>query len=613
MNFEDQEFKEEKVNFNTWQKILKTVLKSKKNVVWLIIFVVSLAILESFTPLLNRYAIDTFFKAKEFETLVPFIIINVVVAIGFGLTIWGFIYQAGKIEVAVNYELRKQSFETLQRLSFSYFDKTPQGWVMARMTSDSRKLANIISWGLVDFLWSAMIMLVILIIMFAMNWQLALIVTVAIPFMAVIAIYFRRKILLGYRESRKINSQVTASYNESFMGAKTTKSLAIESENSREFKEKTYDLRRASMKAVLFSAVFSPIMLMISYIVIGVISYEGGRSVLGVGLTAVISVGTLYAFIEYAIRFFEPIMQIARILAQFQQAQASAERVVQLIETKPEIHDTDEVIAAYGDLLAPKKENWEPIVGDVTFKDVTFQYVDNEVILENFNLTVKAGTSVALVGHTGSGKTTIINLLSRFYEPTKGEILIDNKNYKARSLHWLHKRLGYVLQTPHLFSGTVMENIRYGNLDATDEQVISAAKAIGAYDFIKEMEHQYQSEVGEGGNKLSIGQKQLISFARAILADPRILILDEATSSIDSESEKVIQDATDTLLKDRTSFIVAHRLSTIVKSDLIVYLSNGKIVEQGSHKELLAKRGAYFELYKRQFLTEREEKLADVI
>jgi len=393
------------------------------------------------------------------------------------------------------------------------------------------------------------------------------------------------------------------------MGAKTTKSLAIEAENSREFKDKTYNLRRASMKAVIFSAVFSPIMLMISYIVIGVISFEGGSDVLALA----ISVGTLYAFIEYAIRFFEPIMQIARILAQFQQAQASAERVVQLIETKPDIYDTDDVIETYGDLLSPKKENWEPIVGDVTFKDVTFQYIDNEVILENFNLTVKAGTSVALVGHTGSGKTTIINLLSRFYEPTKGEILIDNKNYKARSLHWLHKRLGYVLQTPHLFSGTVMENIRYGNLEATDEQVISAAKAIGADDFIKEMEHQYQSEVGEGGNKLSIGQKQLISFARAILADPRILILDEATSSIDSESEKVIQDATDTLLKDRTSFIVAHRLSTIVKSDLIVYLSSGKIIEQGSHKELLAKRGAYFELYKRQFLTEREEKLAEII
>lgn len=605
MNFEEQEFKEEKVNFNTWKKILKTVLKSKKNVTLLIIFVVGLALLESLTPLLNKYAIDTFFKAKEFDTVVPFVIINIVIAVLFGFTIWGFIYQAGKIEVSVNYELRKQSFETLQRLSFSYFDKTPQGWVMARMTSDSRRLANIISWGLVDFLWSGMIMLVILVIMFIMNVKLALIVTLTIPVMAVTAIYFRRKILLGYRESRKINSQVTASYNESFMGAKTTKSLAIEKENSLEFIEKTHSLKRASMRAIFFSAIFSPIMLMISYIVIGVISYEGGSDVLGV----VISVGTLYAFVEYTIRFFDPIMQIARILAQFQQAQASAERVIQLIETKPEIHDTDDVIEKYGDLLSPKYENWEPIVGDVSFNNVTFQYIDNEVILDNFNLEVKAGTSVALVGHTGSGKTTIINLLSRFYEPTKGEILIDNKNYKERSLHWLHKRLGYVLQSPHLFSGTVMENIRYGKLDATDEEVINAAKAIGADGFIKEMDKGYQSEVGEGGNKLSIGQKQLLSFARAILADPRILILDEATSSIDSESERVIQKATDTLLKDRTSFIVAHRLSTIVNSDLIVYLSSGKIIEQGTHKELLAKRGAYFELYKRQFLTEREQQI----
>lgn len=609
MNFEDQEFREEKVNFNTWKKILKTVLKSKNNVVLLFVFVISLAILESLTPLLNRYAIDTFFKAKEFDTFVPFVIINVLVAIGFGFTIWGFIYQAGRIEVSVNYELRKQSFETLQRLSFSYFDKTPQGWVMARMTSDSRRLANIISWGLVDFLWSAVVMFVILIVMYLMNWKLALIVTAAIPFMAIIAIYFRKKILVGYRESRKINSQVTASYNESFMGAKTTKSLAIEAENSFEFSEKTRNLRRASMKAIIFSAVFSPIMLMISYIIIGVISFEGGKDVLGL----VISVGTLYAFIEYTIRFFEPIMQIARILAQFQQAQASAERVVQLIETKPDIYDSDEVVEKYGDLLSPKMDNWEPIKGDVTFKDITFQYVDNELILKDFNLSIKAGTSVALVGHTGSGKTTIINLLSRFYEPTNGKILIDGVDYKDRSLHWLHKRLGYVLQTPHLFSGTVMENIRYGNLGATDEQVIDAAKAIGADGFIHEMENGYQSEVGEGGNKLSIGEKQLLSFARAILADPRILILDEATSSIDSESEKIIQDATDTLLKDRTSFIVAHRLSTIVKADLIVYLSAGKIVEQGSHKELLAKRGAYFDLYKRQFISEREEKLTHTV
>ena len=605
MNYEEQDFQTEKVNLNTWKKIIETVFKSKKSVFLMIMFVVMLSLLDAVTPLLNRYAIDVFFREKDFGTLVPFIILNFLVALGFGLSVWGFIYQAGKIEVAVNYELRKQSFETLQRLPFAYFDKTPQGWIMARMTSDSRKLANVISWGVVDLLWSFVVMVTILIVMFVLEWRLALIVTIAIPFMALIAWYFRKKILVHYREARKINSQVTASYNESFMGAKTTKSLAIEAENYDEFQAKTGLLRRANVKAVFFQSIFSPIMLMVSYIVIAFVSIEGGNEVLKLA----ISVGTLYAFIEYAVRFFEPIMQISRILAQFQQAQASAERVIQLIETKPEIYDSEEVVAKYGDLLAPKYDNWEPIEGDVEFKNVTFHYLENEIILQDFNLKVKKGTSVALVGHTGSGKTTIINLLSRFYEPKQGEILIDGVNYKDRSMHWLHKRLGYVLQAPHLFSGNIMENIRYGRLDATDDEVISAAKAIGADEFISQMDKGYQSEVGEGGNKLSTGQKQLISFARAILADPRLLILDEATSSIDSESEQIIQHATDHLLKGRTSFIVAHRLSTIVKSDLIVYLSGGKIIEQGDHRTLLEKRGAYFELYKRQFLTEQQEKM----
>lgn len=605
MNYEEQDFQTEKVNLNTWKKIIETVFKSKKSVILMIMFVVLLSLLDAVTPLLNRYAIDVFFREKEFSTLIPFIILNFLVALGFGLSVWGFIYQAGKIEVAVNYELRKQSFETLQRLPFAYFDKTPQGWIMARMTSDSRKLANVISWGVVDLLWSFVVMVTILIVMFVLEWRLALIVTAAIPVMALVAWYFRKKILVHYREARKVNSQVTASYNESFMGAKTTKSLAIEAENYDEFKAKTGLLRRANVKAVFFQSVFSPIMLLISYIVIAFVSIEGGNEV----LKFAISVGTLYAFIEYSVRFFEPIMQISRILAQFQQAQASAERVIQLIETQPEITDSPEVVEKYGDLLHPKYDNWEPIEGDVEFKDVTFHYLENEIILQNFNLKVKRGTSVALVGHTGSGKTTIINLLSRFYEPKQGEILIDGVNYKNRSMHWLHKRLGYVLQTPHLFSGTIMENIRYGRLEATDEQVIEASKAIGADEFISQMDKGYQSEVGEGGNKLSTGQKQLISFARAILADPRLLILDEATSSIDSESEQVIQHATDKLLKGRTSFIVAHRLSTIVKSDLIIYLSGGKIIEQGDHRTLLEKRGAYFELYKRQFLTEQQEKM----
>lgn len=606
MDYEEKDFGKQKVNYATWKKIIKTVFTDKKSVVLLLTFVVLLGIIESATPLLNRYAIDVFFEDKDYSTLNPYIVINVVISLLFGLSVWGFIYQAGKLEVNTNYILRKQSFETLQKLPFSYFDKTPQGWIMARMTSDSRRLANIISWGLVDLLWGLVMMIAILITMFVIKWELALIITAALPLMIAVSIYFRKKILTGYRKSRKINSLVTANFNESFMGAKTTKSLGIEQENYEEFLKKTYDLKHASIRAILYSAVFTPIMLVISYVVIGFVMVNGTNMF----LVGALSIGTLYVFIEYTSRFFEPIMQIARILAQFQQAQASAERVIQLIETESELVDSEAVIKEYGDIFNPKYENWEPIKGDVEFRNVTFNYIDNEIILKDFNLKVPEGTSVALVGKTGSGKTTIINLLSRFYEPKLGDIMIDGKSYKERSVHWLHKRLGYVLQTPHLFSGNIMENIRYGRLTATDEEVIDAAIAIGAHGFISKMDHGYHSEVGEGGNRLSMGEKQLLSFARAILADPRILILDEATSSIDSESEKIIQTATDTILKGRTSFIVAHRLSTIVKADLILVLNEGKILEQGSHKTLLEKRGAYFDLYKKQFLNERENEIA---
>jgi ATP-binding cassette subfamily B protein len=303
-------------------------------------------------------------------------------------------------------------------------------------------------------------------------------------------------------------------------------------------------------------------------------------------------------------------MAISRILSDFQNAQASAERIVGLIETKSDLTDTKEVEAIYGTLFEDKIENWEELNGDVEFKDVTFYYLENEIILENFNLKVKPGQSVALVGHTGSGKTTLVNLLARFYEPKSGNILIDGKDYRDRSIHWLHKRLGYVLQSPHLFSTTVLENIRYGRLDATDEEVRYAAKMVGVDDFVKHLDKGYDTFVGEGGNLLSVGQKQLISFARAVLANPKILILDEATSSIDSESELVIQYATDKLLKGRTSFIIAHRLSTIVNSDLIVMLDMGKIIEMGTHDELIAKRGHYFELYRNQFIRESEDKLS---
>ncbi len=607
MHHEDDQDILYKVQLGTWKKIITIVFKSKKRIFLLILFSVWVAGLDSFFPLINRYAIDNFFVNGDYSTWPYFIAVNVLVAVGFGIGVWGFIYQAGIIEAEVSYELRRQAFRNLQKLSHSYFDKTPQGWIMARMTSDARRLSLIISWGIIDFVWALFSMIMILIVLYLTFIKLALIITIILPVMLAVAFFFRKVILKQHRIARRYNSQLTAQYNEGFLGAKTTKSLSIEDANHMEFSDTAHRLKQASIKAVISSALFSSIILVLAYLAVSATMVRGSVFVLG----SIITIGTLQMFIAYTINFFEPVMALSRIVSDLQNAQASAERIVSLIETESDLVDTPEVEEIYGSLFEDKKDNWEPLHGDIEFKDVTFYYKENENILTNFNLKVKAGQSVALVGHTGSGKTTIVNLLSRFYEPKSGSILIDGKDYRERSIHWLHSKLGYVLQSPHLFSTTVMENIRYGKLDATDEEVIYAAKMVGVDAFVQKMDNKYETSVGEGGNLLSVGQKQLISFARAVLADPRILILDEATSSIDSESEMVIQKATDMLLSDRTSFIVAHRLSTIVNSDLIIMLEMGEIVEMGTHAELLAHKGAYFDLYRNQFIKEKGKEYED--
>lgn len=607
MHHEDDQDILYKVQLGTWKKIITIVFKSKKRIILLILFSVWVAGLDSVFPLINRYAIDNFFIAGDYSTWPYFIAVNVLVAVGFGIGVWGFIYQAGIIEAEVSYELRRQAFQNLQKLSHSYFDKTPQGWIMARMTSDARRLSLIISWGIIDFVWALFSMVMILIVLYLTFIKLALIITIILPVMLLVAFLFRKIILKQHRIARRYNSQLTAQYNEGFLGAKTTKSLSIEDANHMEFSDTAHRLKQASIKAVISSALFSSIILVLAYFAVSVTMVRGSVFVLG----AIISIGTLQMFIAYTINFFEPVMALSRIISDLQNAQASAERIVSLIETESDLVDTPEVEEIYGSLFDDKKDNWEPLHGDIEFRDVTFYYKENENILTNFNLKVKAGQSVALVGHTGSGKTTIVNLLSRFYEPKSGSILIDGKDYRDRSIHWLHSKLGYVLQSPHLFSTTVMENIRYGKLDATDEEVIYAAKMVGVDTFVQKMDKKYETSVGEGGNLLSVGQKQLISFARAVLADPRILILDEATSSIDSESEAIIQKATEMLLSDRTSFIVAHRLSTIVNSDLIIMLEMGEIVEMGTHSELLAHKGAYYELYRNQFIKEKGKEYED--
>ena len=610
---EETEDEFEKIDLGVWKKIFKILIKDKKIIVQMIIAVILLAANDLVYPLLNKYALEHYFNdSPDFSTKWIFIAAYAFIAIALGLTVWCFIRAASIVEENTTIEIRKQAFDKLQKLSFSYYDTTSSGWIMARMTSDARKLASIISWGIVDLLWGFMLMIGILIVSIIINWRLALILIILVPVFLILTMYFRKKILKEYRGVRKINSEITASFNESFMGSNTTKTLVLEKQNEEEFENTITRMKKRSIRAAIFSSIFWPTILVLGYLGVAVIAVEGGKLVLSDNIKLIITTGTLYLFIDYAMRFFDPVMSIARIISDFQQAQASAERVISLIETEPDVKDNLEVVEKYGDLYHPKKENWEDLIGSIEFDNVSFKYKGTDkLVLENFNLQIKPGQMIAFVGETGSGKSTIINLISRFYEPTSGEIRIDNKDYKKRSIGWLHTNIGYVLQTPHLFSGNILENVRYGRLDASDEEVKRACKIVNADEFIEKLPDGYLTDIGEGGNKLSIGQKQLLSFARAIVSNPKILILDEATSSIDTENEKIIQNAIKVILKNRTSLVVAHRLSTIVDADLIIVLKEGKIIEQGQHLELLKQKGYYFNLYKNQFIQELEQSKID--
>lgn len=601
-NFDEHDEGVKKIKLSVWRKIVKVMFKWKKTLIFLIISLLLLAGLDLIYPLLNSYAIRTYFaETPNYSTVGYFIGAYVLFAILFGFVVYAFIRAAGDLEVKIAYQLRKEAFEKLQKLSFNYYDKTPAGWIVSRLTSDSRRLSSILSWGLVSGVWGITAMLGGLIIMFVIKWQLALIMIVLIPVMFLISMFFRRRILKSYREVRKTNSQITASYNEGIMGNKTSKTLVLEDYNYHEFNDLTTDMRKKSIRAVFYSAIFFPILLVTSYTAILFILGIGGDMV----INDIITVSTLYLFITYTLQFFDPIISLAHILAELQQAQAAAERVVGLIEEVPQISDSDDVKEKYGTILDPKEDNYIDIKGDVSFKDVTFSYVEDEIILSNFNLDVKAGMSVALVGATGSGKSTIVNLVCRFYEPTSGTIDIDGINYKDISIGNLRSKLGYVLQTPHLFNLSVLDNIRYGKKDATLEEVIEVSKVVGAHDFIMKMENGYETTVGEEGLLLSAGERQLISFARALLVDPKILVLDEATSSIDTETEKAILEAINKVMSGRTTFIVAHRLSTIRKVDMILVIEEGKILEKGTHQELINLEGEYYNLYKNQFMDEK--------
>ena len=520
-------------------------------------------------------------------------------------TIYAFLYLGGVIEVGVCYNIRQEAFHKLQELPFSYYDRMPVGYLMSRMTSDIQRLAETIGWSLLDLFWGVVMLVMCSVTMLTINWKLGLAVMVVLPPLAVISFYFQQKILKSWRAVRKTNSRITGAFNEGIMGAKTTKTLVREEANMQEFGELTHEMRRSSVRAASLNALYLPIVISLGSLATAYALWRGGNLV----LAGAMSLGVIQVFVNYTVQFFEPVRNIAGVFSEMQSAQAAAERVMTLLDTQPDIVDSPEVVAQFGDNFHPKRENWPELHGDIDFEHVDFKYQDGERVLTDFNLHVKAGETIALVGPTGAGKSTVVNLVCRFYEPTGGEIKIDGVDYRKRSQLWLQSNLGYVLQEPRLFSGTIRDNIRYSKLDATDEEIRRAAQLVNAEPFILKMEKGYDTDVGEGGSRLSTGEKQLISFARAILSNPRIFILDEATSSVDTETEVMIQQAISQVLTGRTSFIIAHRLSTVRSADRILVIEDGKIKEQGTHQQLLRMKGSYYKLYMSQFEEERAQEI----
>ena len=479
------------------------------------------------------------------------------------LMIWVFIVFAGVAATGVAYDLRRSAFAQLQRLSFSFYDHRPVGWLMARLTTDCTHISSILPWTLLDAVWGTFLLSGVSVMMLWMNWKLALVVLSIVPPLTAVTVVYQRKLIRTQRAVRKTSSKITASFNEGITGVRTTKALVREAENLEEFETFSEEMFHHSVRSSLQAAVYLPIVMSFGAAGVGLALWRGGLLV-----GSELAVGELVVFMQYAGLFHIPIQEMAQRFTDLQAAQASAGRLRSLMETEPAIADSAQVRRAIERQLAEPRDGraidgQSDRIQKVSFENVHFAYKEGEPVLVGFNLTIRAGECIALVGETGSGKSTVASLLCRFYEPTHGRITIDGIDYRQRSLHWLQSNLGMVLQEPHLFSETIRENILYGRLDATVEEVDAVARRVGASDFIADLPKGYDTEVGEGGNRLSTGQKQFVALSRALLADPQILVLDEATSSVDTETERRIQTGIETVLQGRISVIIAHRLSTI--------------------------------------------------
>ncbi len=549
-------------------------------------------------PLFNRYALDHFVGERTLRGIQWFVALYLILLFGQGIINYVSSVSCGKVEMMLDRDLRNDAFSHLQTLSFAYYNANSVGYIHARVMSDSGLIGEAVSWRMMNLVWNGFYVAGVFVVMLIINLRLALIIFLLVPVAVLLMTWFQRKLLYYNRKIREINSKITGNYNEGITGARTIKVLGVEEKMIGDFTKETQNMRRTSIREAHFSALFISTVAMMSALTLSLVLWQGGR----LTMEGLMMIGTLSVFMSYALELLEPIQSIIETLSAFIAIEANIERVTRLLAEESDVTDTPEVIEKYGDAFRPKRENWEELEGEIEFRDVSFRYPDgDEYVLTDFNLKVPAGTNVALVGETGAGKSTLVNLVCRFYEPTKGQVLIDGRDARARSLLWLHSNIGYVLQSPHLFSGTVRENLRYGKPDATDEEIMEALRIVSAESVLAKMEKGLDTDVGEGGGMLSTGEKQLLSFARAILADPRILVLDEATSSIDTVTEKAIQNAIAAVIKGRTSFVIAHRLSTIVDADVILVVKGGKIIGRGTHEELMRQKGYYYELYTRQY------------
>ena len=600
--YEDDDDRPRKVDLGLWCRVLDHARPYRRAAVLLSVAGLAAAGVDAVLPYLTGRMLDEAIAGAAVADLWPLGAAYGLSLVILAVAIWALIVYAGALATGVAHDLRQRGFARLQALPFSFYDMRPVGWLIARMTSDVGKVSGLLPWFLVDLVWGLCVLITTTAVMFALDGSLAWVVLSIAPPMVAVSLLFQRWLLASSRLVRKTNARLTASFAESIAGVRTTKALSREQGNLEDFSEETGAMFRYSMRHALQSAAYLPLIVGLSSVGMGLALWKGGADV-GGSLT----IGKLVSFMQYATLFAQPIQDLARRFTDLQATQAAVERVQGLLETEPEIADSPQVrarLAEHAERPAGIAEDgFAEGISHLQFDEVDFAYKPGEPVLCSVSFDVRAGQTIALVGPTGGGKSTIVSLVSRFYEVTGGSIRVDGVDLRERSLHWLQSNLGVVLQTPHLFSGTVADNIRYGRLDASDAEIREAAERVFAHDFIEALPEGYDTEVGEGGGRLSTGQRQLVSLARAVLADPQVFIMDEATSSVDTETEAAIQRGIEAVLEGRIAFVIAHRLSTVVGADQILVIEGGQIAERGTHAELLAGNGHYAQLHADNALT----------